>query len=51
VIGNGVAIATNSATFTLNMSDTNGLSTNVGICAYTIKNTAGVNTGTGEGKL
>ena len=51
IVGNGVTISSNSATFTLSMSDTGGLSTNVGICAYSIKNTAGVKVGTSESKL
>jgi hypothetical protein len=51
IIGSGVTIASNSATFELSMSDSNGLSTNVGICAYTIKNTSGVNAGTAEGRV
>ena len=37
VIGSGVTIASNIATFTLSMADANGISTNVGLCAYTVK--------------
>ena len=42
VIGNGVTISSNKATFSLAMSNVNGLSNNVGICAYVIKNTSAV---------
>jgi hypothetical protein len=48
IIGSGVTIASNSATFELSMSDTNGLSTNVGICAYVMKNTSAITAGTTE---
>jgi len=37
VIGTGVSITSNKATFTLSMADANGISTNVGLCAYTTK--------------
>ena|GEM_PF-3262210 len=37
IVGSGATITSNVATFTLSMNDNNGITTGVGICAYTIK--------------
>jgi hypothetical protein len=54
VLGNGVTISNNIAQFTLSMSDAGGISTNVGLCAYSTKNnvaTVAVNTGASQSTI
>ena len=47
VIGSGVTISSNNATFSLAMNNTNGLSNGVGICAYVLRNNqSSINQGT-----
>jgi len=51
IVGGGVSISNTNATFELSMADTNGISTNVGICAYTIKNQSAIVIGTQQSNL
>jgi hypothetical protein len=51
IVGGGALISNTNATFELSMADTNGISTNVGICAYTIKNQSAVVIGTQQSNL
>jgi len=51
IVGGGALISNTNATFELSMADINGISTNVGICAYTIKNQSAVVIGTQQSNL